>query len=231
MQMRVYAYVVATAMTLFSCGFETSEKDTFNDKSQGKGNPSGNDADAKPVKENKDDDLDCSGIELHGSHLTCDQDDVDAQNQNSQRNDTVNNSTNDSTTTDTPEDPNTDNTADQPAAEPTTDPEDTPTPVTPPRDPNIVEFRIKAGTGNGGWNTQAEMIEVKVGQTIRIYNDDTIVHRLHTGGRPCPHGQNIPVGGTADCVVTQTFDSTTSNAVYDHIAGTASKIWIRAAAQ
>ncbi len=72
------------------------------------------------------------------------------------------------------------------------------------------------------------MINAKIGQTIRVFNDDTVIHRLHTANNaPCPHGVNIPVGGSRDCVVGKAFDSTNSNAVYDHIVGQSAKIWIK----
>jgi hypothetical protein len=55
-------------------------------------------------------------------------------------------------------------------------------------DPNVVIFRIKAGTGKASWNTEATEVDVKVGQVLRIVNDDSVPHRLHTNGKPCPHG-------------------------------------------
>jgi hypothetical protein len=93
----------------------------------------------------------------------------------------------------------------------------------PNRDPNIVEFRIPAGTGRNAWNTKATEIVAKVGQTVRIYNDDSRVHQLHTNGAPCGHGNAIQPGSSGDCVVTQPYSGTP---LYDH--GTDGQVFIRA---
>ena len=53
---------------------------------------------------------------------------------------------------------------------------------------DVVEFHIVKGTGNKPWNTKETAVEVKVGQTLRIINDDNAPHYLHTPGRPCSHG-------------------------------------------
>lgn len=101
--------------------------------------------------------------------------------------------------------------------------------TTQPKDPNIVEFRIKAGTAKQPWNTAATMVEVKVGQTLRIFNDDTVTHRLHTGGAPCPHGANFAPGASYDCVVTKALDpAKTAGATYDHIAGPTALFYLKA---
>lgn len=92
-------------------------------------------------------------------------------------------------------------------------------------DPNIVVFRIASGTGTGSWNTQQTMIRATVGQTVRFVNDDTIVHRLHTNGAPCPHGTQFQPGSTYDCVVTRTFNSA-AGPLYDHNVGTSAQVWI-----
>lgn len=77
----------------------------------------------------------------------------------------------------------------------------------------VVEFRIRSGTGSGTWNTQNAPVNLKVGQILRIINEDTIRHRLHTDGAPCPHGNDIPPGGSEDCVISRPF---TSGNLYDH---------------
>ncbi len=76
----------------------------------------------------------------------------------------------------------------------------------------IKEFRIAAGTGNGAWNTAQKPIVARVGDTVRIFNDDTTTHRLHTNGRPCPHGNDIQPGQFRDCVIGQQFEGD----LYDH---------------
>lgn len=107
---------------------------------------------------------------------------------------------------------------------------DTPaaTPPAAPKDPNIVEFRIAAGTAAKGWNTADKPIVAKVGQTIRFFNDDTVNHRLHTGGQPCPHGANIAPGASMDCKTTAalTTSATGTPQTYDHIAGTSAPVFL-----
>jgi hypothetical protein len=87
----------------------------------------------------------------------------------------------------------------------------------------IIEFRIKAGTGDGAWNTAESQIEAKVGQTVRIINDDTVKHRFHTNGAPCPHGNDIQPGKSEDCVISKIY---TGSPLYDH--NTLGKVYIRA---
>ncbi len=89
--------------------------------------------------------------------------------------------------------------------------------------PNVIEFRIKAGTGNGAWNTAETQINTKVGQTVRIINDDTVKHRFHTNGAPCPHGNDIQPGKSEDCVIRNAY---VSSPLYDH--NTLGKVFIRA---
>jgi|GEM_PF-1571234 len=105
-------------------------------------------------------------------------------------------------------------------------PTPTPTPSTSPTNPppngNIVEFRIKAGTGNGPWNDAATTIRLKVGQTLRIINDDSVVHQLHTNGAPCGHGNAIRPGGTGECRAQQPYNG---QPLYDH--GTNGQVFIQ----
>lgn len=94
----------------------------------------------------------------------------------------------------------------------------------------IVEFHIKAGTGSQPWNTAATMLTAKVGQTIRLVNDDTIAHYLHTGGAPCPHGTAaFKPGATYDCVAAKAIDpaATKTPATYDHTAGPTSSFFLK----
>lgn len=92
--------------------------------------------------------------------------------------------------------------------------------------PLEVVFEIPAGTGSGSWNTAATQIETFIGQTLKIRNMDSITHQLHTNGRPCPHGNAIPAGGMADCVISQSYNRTANGANYDHIAGTAANVFM-----
>lgn len=93
----------------------------------------------------------------------------------------------------------------------------------------IVEFHIPAGTGLKPWNTPDTEVKVRVGQTLRIFNDDTIVHRLHTNDdRPCEHqpASSRP-GESYDCVIINTADPEL-DLVYDHNSGGKGRFYIRA---
>lgn len=81
----------------------------------------------------------------------------------------------------------------------------------------VVEFRIKKGTGQGDWNTRRGVVEVKVGDVLRIFNDDTIDHYLHTNNdRPCEHGKRaFGPGKSYDCVVINVADPD-KNTCRDH---------------
>jgi predicted CopG family antitoxin len=64
-----------------------------------------------------------------------------------------------------------------------TPPQPAPTPQ--PNEPQIVEFHIAAGTGHGPWNTSETRVIAKVGDTLRIWNDDTEPHQPQSdGGTP-----------------------------------------------
>lgn len=78
---------------------------------------------------------------------------------------------------------------------------------------NIIEFRIKAGTGDGEWNSSSESLKLKVGQTLRVYNDDSEVHALHTNGVPCDHGDDIKPGKYWNCELKTEFKG---GSLYDH---------------
>ncbi len=54
----------------------------------------------------------------------------------------------------------------------------------PPAEPKLVEFDIPPGTGDGPWNSPAQAVTAHVGDVLRIVNDDTVPHRLHTDSGP-----------------------------------------------
>lgn len=90
-----------------------------------------------------------------------------------------------------------------------------------------VTFNIPAGTAKKSWNTAATKVEVFVGQTLTIVNDDTITHQMHTSNtKPAPHGGPIAAGASMKETISNTVDSTTSASVYDHIAGNAARFYI-----
>lgn len=98
--------------------------------------------------------------------------------------------------------------------------------------PLMEYFTILPGTGSGPWNTMSLPMVVYVGQTLRITNNDSVEHRMHTGGKPCPHQQtaSAPFGGFYDCVISGETTGTATvkdYALYDHMLGSASKFYVR----
>jgi hypothetical protein len=169
----------------------------------------------------------CSAVAAHENMEHCDADDLAVQQQQTALQEAEQSQ---GETTPPPEAPAPEPVATStPAPTPPTETSTTPpAPPAPPKDPNIVEFRIRAGTGTQPWNTQNEMVVAKVGQTIRIINDDTVTHRLHTNGAPCPHGSNFGPGESMDCVVTRAFDGAARGPLYDHIVGESAAFYVTA---
>ncbi len=80
---------------------------------------------------------------------------------------------------------------------------------------SVVEFRIKKGTGKGAWNTPDETIHVKVGQELKVTNDDTEMHWIHTNGAPFFHPfGGIAPGETKSYKIVSPFPG--GDAVHDH---------------
>jgi hypothetical protein len=95
-------------------------------------------------------------------------------------------------------------------------------------DDQIVPFHIKAGTGDGAWNTPDNPVVVKVGQVLRLYNDDSISHFLHTDGSPCPHGSHpFAPGEYYDCVIQSAHDAGDDD-LYDHDQGPDAQFYVQA---
>ena len=96
-------------------------------------------------------------------------------------------------------------------------------------EPSLIEFHIVAGTARSAWNTKETAVTVKIGDTLRIINDDTSVHRLHTNGIPCPHAAaNMEAGGGFyDCVIAKAIDPETDGALYDHNHGPNAAFWVK----
>lgn len=92
---------------------------------------------------------------------------------------------------------------------------------------NVVVFHIPAGTAPGSWNTLDSTVTVNVGDTVRLVNDDSVVHALHTSeGIPCEHGADMaPNGGTYDCVIAEPYDAVADGPLIDHYFHGA-KFWL-----
>jgi len=94
---------------------------------------------------------------------------------------------------------------------------------------DIVEFRIANGTGTDGvWNTEETMVEVKIGDTLRVFNDDAATHILHTNGAPCGHGSEFKTGESWDCEIASVYDPAKNGPLYDHRGGANAEFWIKA---
>lgn len=91
----------------------------------------------------------------------------------------------------------------------------------------LVEFHIAPGTGEGPWNKFNDPVRVTVGQTLRIINDDSVDHTLHTNGSPCPHGSLMSPGGYWDCQIFSPHSAGEED-LYDHEFGPDAQMYIEA---
>jgi hypothetical protein len=91
-----------------------------------------------------------------------------------------------------------------------------------------IDFHIAVGTGDKAWNSAETTVEARIGDVVRIFNDDSVDHQLHTFGAPCGHGPRIAPGTTWDCQVREAFDPDAEGPVYDHGYGSKAAFWIRA---
>jgi len=101
----------------------------------------------------------------------------------------------------------------------------TPTPST-TNSADVVSFRVRAGTGGSPWNTAADPIVAFVGQTLIVYNDDTIQHRFHTNGIPFPHQPDNTAPNASTSFAVQSAHDPSATDTYDHNAGTTARIYI-----
>lgn len=100
---------------------------------------------------------------------------------------------------------------------------------------NVVEFHIKSGTGSQPWNSIETIVTAKVGNVLRIVNEDSVAHRPHTeGGIPFPHpAGDIPPGGQAEFTLQAPFGVVPGQplAIYDHAFGQVARFWIKVESQ
>jgi hypothetical protein len=116
-----------------------------------------------------------------------------------------------------------------PAPPPPPGPAPSPPGPTPPLAPSpaIFEIHIPSGTGSGAWNTREQMFTLRVGTALRIVNDDSVPHRLHTAGKPFPHpAEDIPTGGSQDFLLQTPYDPATDPPLYDHDVGPSAVFWL-----
>ena len=79
-----------------------------------------------------------------------------------------------------------------------------------------VTFTINPGTHENAWNTPEAPIQLKVGDTFHIVNNDDVEHAIHTGGTPFSHTGFIKPGQSYDAKVTGTWDFVKQHVLYDH---------------
>jgi hypothetical protein len=92
--------------------------------------------------------------------------------------------------------------------------------------PQVVVFHIPVGGNTTSWNTAATPVVAKVGDTLRLVNDDVAPHRLHTGGTPFGHpNADIPPGQSADYVLNDEFGP--PDFLYSHNYGTSIRFFIQ----
>lgn len=92
---------------------------------------------------------------------------------------------------------------------------------------DVIVFHIPAGTGVSAWNTREQPVVAAVGDTLRIVNDDSVPHRLHTGGTPFPHAAaDILPGQASDFILQTPFDPAANQFLYDHNSGPNAQFWI-----
>jgi hypothetical protein len=92
---------------------------------------------------------------------------------------------------------------------------------------DVVVFHIPPDRGAQSWNTRDRIVVATVGSTLRIVNDDSIPHRLHTNGVPFPHpSADILPGQAADFLLRMPFDPNASGPLQDHDAGPSAQFWI-----
>jgi plastocyanin len=70
-------------------------------------------------------------------------------------------------------------------------------------------------------------VTASVGDTLRIFNDDSVPHRLHTDGVPFTHpASDIQPGTSVDYVLTAPFSSAAGHTLYDHDHGVEAAFWL-----
>lgn len=80
-----------------------------------------------------------------------------------------------------------------------------------------VEFHIKAATQSGDWNNKEDIVNVKVGDTLKIVNHDSISHALHTeDDAPFKHTKAIKPNKSLNITVLAPYSAEKSGPLHDH---------------
>jgi predicted CopG family antitoxin len=93
--------------------------------------------------------------------------------------------------------------------------------------PTVVAFHIPAGTDAHAWNSPDDPVSAFVGDTLRIFNDDSVPHRPHTDGVPFTHpASDIQPGTSVDYILAAPFSSAAGHTLYDHDHGAEAAFWL-----
>ena len=89
---------------------------------------------------------------------------------------------------------------------------------------SLVVFEIPPGTGGGDWNTEATKVVAKVGDTLRLVNDDVMTHGLASkDGKPFPGSSgSLPPGESVELVLESAFEGW----LFCSVHGQTSQFWI-----
>ncbi|MBX9765677.1 MAG: cytochrome c, partial [Bdellovibrionales bacterium] len=101
--------------------------------------------------------------------------------------------------------------------------------VTPPTVPDLVIFRIVAGTGAGPWNRPENEVELFVGQTLRLINEDQMLHQLKTPSLPC-ESASTPMENEDffDCKIQSAYSGAQQGETYDALYGPSARFFMSA---
>jgi hypothetical protein len=82
-------------------------------------------------------------------------------------------------------------------------------------DGKTVIYRIPKGTGGNDWNPREKPIRVKRGWTLRLVDEDSGSHWLHTNGQPCPHAFEA-IGDGYDCPISMNAPVGVISGTFEH---------------
>lgn len=92
-----------------------------------------------------------------------------------------------------------------------------------------VDFFITNGTGSDAWNSRDEPVVIYVGQILRVFNDDSRDHQIHSpDDGPFPHGNRIAPGAFATYEIEAPLEIGDRATLYDHNDGPSAAFWVMA---
>lgn len=98
-------------------------------------------------------------------------------------------------------------------------------PVGPPTS-NLVTYTIVNGHGSAPWGSLSNPIRGVVGQVLRIINNDSSNHQIHTAGNPFNHTEGIGSNTMMDFTLLRPITTTSiTPSTYEHNFGPSSPIY------